>query len=170
MLVKHLAVYEKGQGYCLLKPQTASSPTLEVFVGRSSARDRKFRDVLRSFPRMGNFNADDMLAALKLIGLLLTGVFGIAGALFNFKEPTGRISAWGRRNLIGLAVGLVISVTTFVGEFVVKRRSDRESARKTERLLAMATTVLNPVNRIKIEFSYSVLLNHPSLTGFKRID
>ena len=105
---------------------------------------------------------------LKLAGLSLTGIFGMAGAMHDFRDQRGAVTRWGRRNLIGLALGLVISLGTLAGDFALKREEDRKSNQKTERLLAIATAVLNPLDRLRLGFSYSLPTDDPRKGNFDK--
>jgi hypothetical protein len=59
-------------------------------------------------------NADSFLTILKLLSLLLTTVFGLAGQVFDFRDQsTGKVTKWGRRNLVGLVIGLIIGVASW---------------------------------------------------------
>ena len=44
-----------------------------------------------------------MISFLKVIGILLSGIFGIVGQVKDFRDKqTGKVTVWGRRNLVGL--------------------------------------------------------------------
>lgn len=70
------------------------------------------------------------LAIIKAVGLLVAGVFGVIGALTNFKDAQGKLTVWGKRNLAALVFGLVASLTAQCIDYI---RGHNEATAAAER-------------------------------------
>ncbi len=114
-----------------------------------------------------NWINEDLVAILKFVSVVLTGTFGVFGALYNFKDKDGKITKWGRRNLCALVACLLIAVVSFVFEQAVLKRKAQESAAKAQKLLSTATAILDPLNRIEVSFIYSLPLSLPVLKAYR---
>jgi hypothetical protein len=95
------------------------------------------------------------LAILKGFGLLATGVFGIIGAVTNFKDQDGNLTKWGKRNLAGLVIGLVMALTSQCIEYVRGRNeataaADRakKAADQAELMLKNTTTAATKISEV----------------------
>lgn len=75
------------------------------------------------------------LVILKLLAVLLTGIFGLIGLLVDYKDRTGRITRGGRWALIGVVLSTVVAVASQAVETKIKSKEDSEAAEKTLRLL-----------------------------------
>lgn len=99
------------------------------------------------------------LAILKAIGVILTGVFGIIGAATNFKTQEGKLTKWGRRNLIALVCALLLAVVAQAVEYI--RAADQaesaatqaaKAAEKLEAIVQNLDRVSDPLGPVRIEF------------------
>ncbi len=99
-----------------------------------------------------------VLAVLKAVGLLTAGVFGIVGAVTNFRDDSGKLTRWGRRNLIALIMGLVLSLSAQMVEYV-RGRSEataaaeraRKAADQAEQLLLNTADATKKIAKIDAE-------------------
>jgi methyl-accepting chemotaxis protein len=94
-----------------------------------------------------------VLTILKGVGLVIAGIFGIVGARTNFKNADGTITVWGRRNLVALLFGLVLSLSAQAIEFA-RNRSEALSAgelakRAADQAEALLKQPTESVERIK---------------------
>lgn len=105
-----------------------------------------------------------MLQLFKFASVILTGVFAILGAVYDFKDKNGQITKWGRRNLIALIASLVFSISMFILESV----KAKEEAKRSEALLRTATAILNPLNRIVVSYDYTIPMDSLKLAEYKR--
>ncbi len=72
---------------------------------------------------------DTILATLKFLAVLSTGIWGIIGLMVDYKKD-GAITNWGRRALIGTVVSTLIAVVTQSIETHKQNESTREDNQK----------------------------------------
>jgi hypothetical protein len=84
-----------------------------------------------------------VLAILKAAGLVVAGVFGIVGAVTNFKDAAGRLTIWGRRNLAALVFGLAVSLTAQCIEYIRGHNEATAAAERANKAAEQAEVLLN---------------------------
>src|SRR5262245_59142274 len=99
---------------------------------------------------------DVTLATLKVIGILVTGLFGLAGALTNFRNDDGTSTVWGRRNIVGLGCGIVLSLGVECGTFIRdsidaknKRVAAEESQRAADKLIESTESSVERLEKVR---------------------
>lgn len=104
-----------------------------------------------------------VLQVLKFAGILLSGIFGIAGQLHDFKTKDGTISRWGRINLVGLIASLILTLSTFiVGQLVDNDKATRaaqraaEAAEQTMVIVTNLNRLLAPLQIESIRIKYRI--------------
>src|SRR5437773_4845620 len=76
---------------------------------------------------------DAILAALKFVAILLTGILGAIGLLVEYRDKEGRRTKWGTRALIGvISTSMVAAFIQGVEVYKQKRESKVAEARTRE--------------------------------------
>ncbi|MDR6412774.1 UNVERIFIED_ORG: hypothetical protein ABIC62_006128 [Burkholderia sp. 1595] len=88
---------------------------------------------------------DIVLATLKILAILSTGILGAIGLLVDFKV-NGEITVWGRRALIGSIISTMVAVMT---QFAETYQSEEESRRKSDEIIATQRTNDRLLRQIK---------------------
>src|SRR5579871_4763331 len=77
----------------------------------------------------------------KAIAVALTGVFGVLGLLTNYKDKeTGRITVWGKVNLVGIVLSATMGVLSQLIDAQHKIDSARQSAIEAAASAKLAAT------------------------------
>src|SRR4051794_37081293 len=94
--------------------------------------------------------SDAMLVALKIAAILISGGAGILGLLGNYKDPSGRLTAWGKVALLTaiLSIGVAATIQSVESSRQnIKEGSAREAQRqRDDRALAILTEIQRMVH------------------------
>jgi hypothetical protein len=117
-----------------------------------------------------------MISFLKVVGILLSGVFGIVGQVKDFRDKeTGKITVWGRRNLVGLIVSLSLTLAAETFNLIKKRdeadqaaKEAKEAALRAETLVRQTSWLLDPLVDLRFTFVYSYPLTDPRVANYRK--
>jgi hypothetical protein len=116
------------------------------------------------------------LNILKLIGLVLTGAFGILGLLTEFRnDKTKKITKWGKVALSGIVLSTALSVVAQVLESAKSVRDARESEKQARDQISRSNEILNNLNRslnplanVRITYWLKVPIDAPELKAYRK--
>jgi hypothetical protein len=116
------------------------------------------------------------LNILKLLGLVLTGAFGILGLLTDFRDDkTKKITKWGKIALLGIILSTALSIVAQLLESAKSVREARESEKqardqitKSNEILNNLNRSLNPLTNVRITYWLKVPINAPELAAYRK--
>ncbi len=116
------------------------------------------------------------LNILKLIGLVLTGAFGILGLLTEFRDDkTKKITKWGKVALSGIILSTALSLVAQILESAKSVRDTRESQKQSSDQIARSNEILNNLNRslnpltnVRITYWLRVPIDAPELAAYRK--
>lgn len=115
------------------------------------------------------------LTILKLLGLVLTGAFGILGLLTEFRDDkTKRITKWGRIALIGIFLSTALSFISQLLESTKAKHDAQDSARQMQDQITKSNQILNDLNRslnpltnVRITYWLKMPFDAPELQAYR---
>lgn len=114
---------------------------------------------------------DSLIGALKVVGATITGVLGVAGLIFDFKDDGGKLTRAGRSVLTGIiASALVAAAASSVETYKAKSENARQLAR-TEQLLHELSRAIQPISKLEAGYWVEVRSGNPTIEAYlKRVD
>lgn len=117
---------------------------------------------------------DILLALLKVLGVLISGMFGVLGAVFTLHNSEGGLSKKGKIFIVGSILGLVLAVVCQILESYVQREAERkavedtlESARRLEAIAVDLNRSLQPIDSLEVYISSFVSLEDESFQSYR---
>jgi hypothetical protein len=125
--------------------------------------------------RMGDA-LDTILIALKLIGTLFSGVFGVLGLTTEFRNRRSKqITKWGRLSLLGIVISTIVAIASQSVETVRDKIAEKDAKDKLSQQLKLADTTLNEVERsvlpltdLRIGYKVEIPIENPLLAGYRK--
>jgi hypothetical protein len=108
------------------------------------------------------------LAVLQVLGVVLTGIFGLLGLLTKYRNDVGRITKWGRIALVGIVVSTLVAVSSQALEAVRKARESRAAAERTERIISEVARAVHPLTSIEATAWALMPWDHPQLASYRK--
>lgn len=116
------------------------------------------------------------LNILKLIGLVLTGAFGILGLLTEFRDDkTKKVTKWGKVALSGIILSTALSLVAQILESAKSVRDAREAEKQARDQISRSNEILNNLNRslnpltnVRITYWLKVPLDAPELAAYRK--
>lgn len=118
----------------------------------------------------------DVLSILRLLGIVLSGIFGVLGLLTEFKDKdTGNVTRWGRIALAGIGLSTIIALAAGVLEARKAASDAREAERQTRlqlehsnKILADLRRTLDPLTNIRVSYELKFPLNSVQFARYRR--
>jgi hypothetical protein len=87
---------------------------------------------------------------LKVLAIVVGGIFAVIGLLHDYRDKKGKITDWGRIALWGIGVSTVIGVLTQTIESHQDKKHSDEQRERTERLLSEIGRAVYPLQSIAV--------------------
>jgi hypothetical protein len=108
------------------------------------------------------------LNILKLLGLVLTGAFGILGLLTEFRDDkTKKITKWGKVALFGIFLSTALSFVSQVLEARKSAKQAQDQLARSNEILNNLNRSLNPLTNVRVTYWIKVPLDAPELQAFR---
>lgn len=91
-----------------------------------------------------------MLAALKFVGIFLTGVFGLLPLLFDYRDKKRNLTLWGKMALCGVLVSSLVSAGAQYLELVGARADAEAAIERNNALLGQISRSLNLIKDVRL--------------------
>src|SRR5262245_44793518 len=116
----------------------------------------------------------DVLSILRLLGIVLSGVFGVLGLLTEYKDKDGKVTRWGKTALAGICLSTVVALAAGVRESRKATRAAPDAERQTRlqlqrsnEILADLGRTLDPLTNIRISFAVKFPLNTEQFATYR---
>ena len=115
------------------------------------------------------------LSLLKLLGILLSGIFGILGLLTEYKDKeTGKTTPWGKLALVGISITTIFALAV---ECLESRKSTHEAqdarliarfqAERSNEILADVRRSLDPLTNVRVSYAFKFPMNVPQFSRYR---
>jgi hypothetical protein len=88
-----------------------------------------------------------ILVCMKVIGVVLSGLFGIVGVIAKVRDASGAITSRGKVFILGSAIGFLMAVVSQIFETYIQQETERKSAEESLQSTLRLETIVNQLNR-----------------------
>ena len=107
-----------------------------------------------------------IITSFKVAGVVIGGVLGVVGVLFNFKNPSGHITVPGKFVIAGIVLSAVVGIITSVTEGINARREAVKQATKTEQVLKELSRAIQPITELRITYFITLPSKSPLVRSY----
>lgn len=97
---------------------------------------------------------DSALLYLKLFMAFLTGILGLIGLLFKFRDDNGQITAGGFTIIFGIIISLFIAFSITVYETRISTIAAKEQLERTQNVLIEFNRTQQPIKRLYVTYHF----------------
>jgi hypothetical protein len=108
-----------------------------------------------------------ILVIVKFLGIALTGIFGLVGLLFDFRDAQRRLTKWGKVAVSGIFISTAVAAASQALDFTKSAQDTEEANQRSLVLLTEIDRAVDPLDSIGATVWLNVDMSDPKLVPYR---